>query len=581
MSRIPRPLVRIPFTEPRARPCGRCVCEEELCTELLARLAVFPRMKSTLVSLGLQPKLLSLTTGKETEEVELQLESTELQGRINQVIARIGKAKFTGQDDAQLVPGLYKDFVEKITSKLQDTLALGGGAETQNDSVARSGSAGAVVVASLHPADAQLLLLPNAASRRDDGVEGTLTLCRSDGQRLRPALAQQLAESTLKKRPTGKQLQQLGAQADIGEPTFDGCSQRILPWRPPTAAEWNTLVRLLDALRDLNAQSLGASKSVAKKALAGAAELLQTISDQASPPLAEEIRHVVQELRRQKGPVTTEQLNRVAVPLLGAAGATGWRRYNAGQELVIRMDGQWIDAKVVGVKEPNSTKHHLHMHEGREGVLELHPWNHALRELPYADFHEALGEWKASLRKDYAHIFDAVLGRPLDVLEQCVTIDVAGNAADLVGVRDVGGLSAWLHQLHQQRCQGTEATAPTAALLTGPPAAGKVSGSWSNLSQVHRLTRAVLRQASRSACADVAAQSSHRAHAQPGRHRARPHPCQGAAAAEAAARRARRVRDGVELDRCLPPLRAQRAHVPDAAPGNGVAPCAAPARRPR
>ena len=200
------------------------------------------------------------------------------------------------------------------------------------------------------------------------------------------------------------------------------------------------------------------------------------------------------------------------------------------------MDGQWIDAKVVGVKEPNSTKHHLRMHEGRDGVLELHPWNHTLRELPYADFHEALGKWKASLRKDYAHIFDAVLGRPLDVLEQCVTIDVAGDAADLAaGAKDAGGLSAWLHQLHQQRCLGTEATAPTAALLTGPPAAGKVRGSWSNLSQVYRLTRAVLRQASRSACADVAAQSSHRAHAQPGRHRARSHPRQGAAATDAAA----------------------------------------------
>ena len=79
-------------------------------------------MKSTLESLGLPPKLLSLTTGNKTEEVELQLESTELQGRINQVIARVGKAKFTNQDDAQLVPGLYKDFVEKITSKLRQHL---------------------------------------------------------------------------------------------------------------------------------------------------------------------------------------------------------------------------------------------------------------------------------------------------------------------------------------------------------------------------------------------------------------------------------------------------------------------------
>ena len=441
-------------------------------------------MKSTLESLGLPAKLLSLTTGKKTEEVELQLESTELQGRIDQVIARVGKAKFTSQDDAQLVPGLYKKFVENITSKLQDTLALVGGAdETQNDSVARSGSSGAVAVASLHPADGQLLLLPNAASRRDDGVEGTLKLCRSEGQRLRPALAQQqLAESMLKKRPTGKQLQQLEAQVDVGEPTLDGCSQQVLPWRPPTATICNTLDMLLDALRDLNVQSLGASESVAKKAAASAADVLQKISNQSSPPFpaerpfpAEGIRHAAQELYRQKGPVTIEQLNCVAVRLLYAAGATGWRRYEAGQELAIRLDGRWIDAELIGVEEPNSTKHRLRLREGRERVVDLHPWNHALRELPSAEFHEALNEWKTSLRENHAHIFDAVLGRPLDVLEQCVTIDVAGDAADLAGVKDVGELSAWLQGLHQQRCQGTEATNPTAALLTGPPAAGKVS----------------------------------------------------------------------------------------------------------
>ena len=122
----PNPAATIAHTVHRAlaRPCGRCVCQEELSLEVLARLAVFPKIKSTLDSLGLPPKLLSLTTGKETEEVELQLESTELQGRINRVIARIGKAKFTDQDDAQRVPVLYRDYVEKITSKLQDALAL-------------------------------------------------------------------------------------------------------------------------------------------------------------------------------------------------------------------------------------------------------------------------------------------------------------------------------------------------------------------------------------------------------------------------------------------------------------------------
>ena len=111
-------------------PCDRCVCEEELCTELLARLTVFPRMKSTLDTLGLPPKLLSLATGKQTEEVQLQLESTELQGRIDQVIARVGNAKFTATNEEHVVPALYKSYVEKIASTLQDTLALAD--ETQN-----------------------------------------------------------------------------------------------------------------------------------------------------------------------------------------------------------------------------------------------------------------------------------------------------------------------------------------------------------------------------------------------------------------------------------------------------------------
>ena len=67
-----------------------------------------------------------------------------------------------------------------------------------------------------------------------------------------------------------------------------------------------------------------------------------------------------------------------------------------------------------------------------------------------------------------------LLGKSLDVLEQCVAIDVSGDA-ELDGVQDAGGLSAWLGRRHQQRCEGAEATAPSAVLLTGPPAAGKSS----------------------------------------------------------------------------------------------------------
>ena len=140
---------------------------------------------------------------------------------------------------------MYTGYVERIVERLQSTLALNeDGPKTSIGPSTLSGSSAAVTVAPLHPADGQLLLLPDAASRRDAGIEGTLKVCQAEGQRLRLALAQD----------------------EVGEPAFDGCSQRVLPWRPPTAAERNTLVRLLDALRDalrdLNAQSLGASKSV-------------------------------------------------------------------------------------------------------------------------------------------------------------------------------------------------------------------------------------------------------------------------------------------------------------------------------
>jgi len=77
------------------------------------------------------------------------------------------------------------------------------------------------------------------------------------------------------------------------------------------------------------------------------------------------------------------------------------------------------------------------------------------------------------------HITDSVLGRKLNVLEQCVVIDVAATSvadgAKLAGVKDAGGLCEWLHMLHAQRSISRDVGAAAAALLTGQPAAGKTS----------------------------------------------------------------------------------------------------------
>ena len=62
----------------------------------------------------------------------------------------------------------------------------------------------------------------------------------------------------------------------------------------------------------------------------------------------------------------------------------------------------------------------------------LHPWNHAPRELLSSDFDALLGWWEETLRIQHSHITDALSGRRMDVLQQCVAIDVDGKypAAD-------------------------------------------------------------------------------------------------------------------------------------------------------
>ena len=115
--------------------------------------------------------------------------------------------------------------------------------------------------------------------------------------------------------------------------------------------------------------------------------------------------------------------------------------------------------------------------------LALHPWNCAPRELPENAF-EALRQWWAQrLRANHAYIADALTGRFLDAMQQCVAIDVsvagAGDERTSIaasGVGDVRGLSRWLHELHAAHLSGTHHTdAPSALLLTAPPAAGKTT----------------------------------------------------------------------------------------------------------
>ena len=61
-----------------------------------------------------------------------------------------------------------------------------------------------------------------------------------------------------------------------------------------------------------------------------------------------------------------------------------------------------------------------------------------------------------TLRTQQDHIFDALSGKRLHVLEQCVAIDVTGSS-ELTGVKDAEGLTRWLLSLHARyrRSEGT------------------------------------------------------------------------------------------------------------------------------
>eukprot|EP00966_Prymnesium_polylepis_P311675 7201859-Prymnesium_polylepis.1 len=90
----------------------------------------------------------------------------------------------------------------------------------------------------------------------------------------------------------------------------------------------------------------------------------------------------------------------------------------SGQQLTVRSAGKWVDAEVV---------------LGSVWIagrwVKLHRWNHAPRELPQASFELLVGWWMQALRIRHSCMIDALSGRRLDVLQQCVSISVVANAA--------------------------------------------------------------------------------------------------------------------------------------------------------
>jgi hypothetical protein len=463
---------------------GWCVFENAVSYELLARLGAVPRVREALDALP--PKVLVLRSGQPTEPGVAP--AGQLETRVADVVSSIERATFTGKGDKATVPALYRKYVARIVGVVQSVLVLASGSATAAPAEPLP-QVDAPAAAPLRLAEGQPLL---RLSWQGNGAGG--------GPRFGVVDA------------TGGRVVAAVTGGDNAELAYDRYSQAVLPWRPP-AAGWDAAVvgdaralrdlaepsrRLADDARRMESES--ALRAVGKRAreIADGAARCQTIAhaaheaggavlscvdaaaalfktqEQGDPTQLQAALGMVRAAVERLQPVALEAALTAA---LRSSGASGARRYAAGQPLTVRTAGGWRDADVA-TAGAEGLYHQLTFLGGSSGeppaTLTLHPWNHAPRELPYAAFEALSGWWTRELRKQHTQIFDVLTGKQLDALKQCVAIEVMGYA-DLAGVRDVRGLSDWLHSLHAARSLGEAITAPGAALLTAPPAAGKTT----------------------------------------------------------------------------------------------------------
>jgi hypothetical protein len=363
------------------------------------------------------------------------------------------------------VLNLYKEYVARIAMVLQKTLSL----EVAGDTTPRALQPPPLSLSSaavpLRLAQGQLLLQGNA--------EGGLQLgeVAEDGQHVALVL--------------------VGGDVEL---TFDSCSQVVLPWRPKARGWESAFLAVVDQLKKLPMVTNQVARLKVETAtvedvralLVAAAPIFTAVEehedframvigkrsaiDSTAGELITAIQkrvaraEVVSRLEAFKAATVTD-IETVATRSLRASGTLGARRYAAGQWLTVRRATQWVDVKVDAAGA-------VRFDDGEEPIL--HPWNHAPREIEAAEF-AAMLEWHMSTqRTQHAWIADALSGRKLETLTQCVAINVV-DGANIASIADAHGLSTWLHAQYKKRLSGGECEAPCAALLTGPPAAGKTT----------------------------------------------------------------------------------------------------------
>jgi hypothetical protein len=452
----------------------------------MKRLTAYPALREHLDKL--QSKVFVLSSDADVTPIEIK--ESELEIAADVAVERIKKSKFTSKGDKDKVISLYEEYARNTVGALTKTL-------------------GSLQMLASHSA---VVALAEPLPQVDAPAASSLLL--AEGQPLL-LLSWQGSGSGTGGRPRFGVVDATGGRVavtsgDDAELAYDRCSQAVLPWRPPAAGWDAAFVGDARALRDLaeparrlaedarRMESESALRAVGKQAreIADGAARCQTIAH-AAREAGGAVRSCVDaaaalfsqgdpkqlEAALEKVRVAVERLQPVALEAaltsaLVSNGASGARRYAAGQPLTVRMASGWRDADVA-TTGADGLCHILEFEGSREppATLTLHPWNHAPRELPHAAYEAMRAWWARSLGAQHAQIADALTGKRLDALQQCVAINVTGGAAETLAsaIRDAHSLTAWLLAQHGAQLEGGPTEGPLAALLTAGPASGKTT----------------------------------------------------------------------------------------------------------
>ena len=293
--------------------------------------------------------------------------------------------------------------------------------------------------------------------------------------------------------------------------TFDSVSHLLLPWPLPMSNPIDRLVNPVEPSFD------------ARRSMADARRMSVVMLDPSQLPKQSgwaAVRAVVQEgaamsasspAQMSKSP---EQPSKAIVPVspnvknqearkpsaaetVRQLVAPGVGRYAAGQELVILMDGLWLDALVVQPPDDLSSTVHKIQAGGTQHNLLLHPWNHAPHMMRCNVFNELWAKFKEELVQEHTYIVDALSGQRLNVFQQCVPLDLEPlQNGGLQGVKDVAELYNWLSSAHSDRRETPSMLSKAARLVSqGPPeeAASRVSKELADRSSSHATNTSKMR----------------------------------------------------------------------------------------